>query len=274
MGARPRLRGPARRRRGSAGSTRSASCPTRRASATHDPPPADQPEHEWAVALADRAMAEARERGLARRGRGRRPPRRPDPAGLHGRRGDRGAVRRRGGRRGRGDVPAAERGGAPSARRPSSRTASRPSPAACRSPRAGAWWPGSASPAPTPTLCHAIAAAVLVRVCVVGCGAIGALFAAQLAAERRGVGLRRLRRARRRDQPRRPARRTTQSCASRRAPTRGRSRPASSASSRRRPRSPRPRSRADRARVRRRRRVQRAERDRQRGGRSRATCRG
>jgi uncharacterized protein GlcG (DUF336 family) len=31
----------------------------------HDPPPADQPEHAWAVALADRAMAEARERGLA-----------------------------------------------------------------------------------------------------------------------------------------------------------------------------------------------------------------
>ena len=31
----------------------------------HDPPPADQPEHAWAVALADRAMAEARERRLA-----------------------------------------------------------------------------------------------------------------------------------------------------------------------------------------------------------------
>ncbi len=31
----------------------------------HDPPPADQPEHAWAVALADRALAEARERGLA-----------------------------------------------------------------------------------------------------------------------------------------------------------------------------------------------------------------
>jgi uncharacterized protein GlcG (DUF336 family) len=30
-----------------------------------DPPPAHQPEHEWAVALADRAMAEARERRLA-----------------------------------------------------------------------------------------------------------------------------------------------------------------------------------------------------------------
>jgi uncharacterized protein GlcG (DUF336 family) len=31
----------------------------------HDPPPADQPEHAWAVALADRAMAEAETRGLA-----------------------------------------------------------------------------------------------------------------------------------------------------------------------------------------------------------------
>ena len=31
----------------------------------HDPPPPDQPEHAWAVALADRAMAEARERRLA-----------------------------------------------------------------------------------------------------------------------------------------------------------------------------------------------------------------
>jgi uncharacterized protein GlcG (DUF336 family) len=30
-----------------------------------DPPPAQQPEHEWAVALADRAMAEAETRGLA-----------------------------------------------------------------------------------------------------------------------------------------------------------------------------------------------------------------
>jgi uncharacterized protein GlcG (DUF336 family) len=31
----------------------------------HDPPPAEQPEHEWAVALADRAMAEAAARELA-----------------------------------------------------------------------------------------------------------------------------------------------------------------------------------------------------------------
>jgi uncharacterized protein GlcG (DUF336 family) len=31
----------------------------------HDPPPAHQPEHTWAVALADRAMAEANERGLS-----------------------------------------------------------------------------------------------------------------------------------------------------------------------------------------------------------------
>src|SRR3954453_44026 len=29
-----------------------------------DPPPADQPEHEWAVALADRAIAEAQRRGV------------------------------------------------------------------------------------------------------------------------------------------------------------------------------------------------------------------
>ena len=65
--ARPPVRGPARRRRGSAGSPPTARCPTSRGSGMADPPPASaQPEHEWALALADRAIAAAARRAALR----------------------------------------------------------------------------------------------------------------------------------------------------------------------------------------------------------------
>ena len=85
------------------------------------------------------------------------------------------------------------------------------------------------------------------RVCVVGCGAVGSLFAANLAQtrRRRGVGLRRLAGARRRDQRERPAARRARarwSATHGDDATRPSSRRATSASSRRRRCTPRARS--------------------------------
>ena len=95
---------------------------------------------------------------------------------------------------------------------------------------------------------------VAMRVCIVGCGAVGSLFAANLgdARRRRGVGLRPGARPRRRDQPRRPAadrRRRRRRHGRARRPTRPSCRRATSGSSRRRrctptARSPRPRTRS------------------------------
>ena len=277
--ARPPLRGPARRRRaalarrvrGAAG--RGGPRLRRPAAAPH------QPEHEWALALADRAMAEARARGLADRGRDRRPPRRPDPAGLHGRRArPRGRSSPRRSRRPRrrsscraSEVPDGARGGRPPVprRAPSRRPAGRRGRARRR--------PGSASRGADPGR----SATRSPRRC-----------------SREG-----LRRRLRRD--RRPVRRAASpptprcgpttsprahvaainrdglrvdgraSVARRRpAPTRGEIPPLRARHRRHQGDAHRGGDRRHRARVRRRRRVQRAERDRQRGGRSPATCRG
>ena len=107
---------------------------------------AAQLELAWALDLADRVLAAARRARRPDRGRDRRPPRRPDPAGLHGRRADRRPLRGRGRRRGRRDVPAAER------RAPGRRSAAAPLPRRARARRAaladgGGSSPGSASAA-------------------------------------------------------------------------------------------------------------------------------
>ena len=117
---------------------------------------------------------------------------------------DGGAVRGRGGGRRRRHLPASERGDrsgadlrAPVPRADRARRA-------CRCATATGSWPASGSPGPTPASARRSPTSVLgVRICVVGCGAIGGLYAAHLAAaaRARGVGLRRRRDARRRDQP-------------------------------------------------------------------------
>ena len=140
-----------------------------------------------AVALADRVLAQS---GAASGGRrGGRPPRRARPAGRGGRRTRRRDVRRRGRRRrGRAVRPAERR------RRPTWSAATghvlpvpggRAAPAACRS-RRRRWSAGSASPAPTPAPATTWPSRphddrMTVRICVVGCGAIGSLYAAHLA---------------------------------------------------------------------------------------------
>ena len=242
-----------------------------------DPPPAHQPEHEWALALSDRAMAAAAARGVRIAVARRRPPRRPDPAGHDGRRRDGGAVRRRGGRRGRRDVPAAERGGRPSwPPLLPYRVATVPGGLPVAEGERVVRRPRHRAALPTRRSATQIAArGAGVRVCVVGCGAIGGLFAAHLA--RRDVevwaydvsaehvaAINRdgLRVDGRRRLPR-----------PRRAPTRGEIPPCELGIVATKATFTEAAMARHRARVRRRRRLQRAERHRQRGGRSPATCR-
>ena len=176
------VRGPARRRRGALDRGLRRAAGRARLGMTDPPPARAQPEHEWALGLADRAIAEAEARGAriavavvdrrgepiqqdawtARRRRRRSWPRRWPRA------------RRRSSCRARGATRAAVA---------SCPTAAPPCPAGCRSRGrrrvvAGLGHRRRGSPG----LPQIAAAVPGVRVCVVGCGAIGGLFAARLAA--------------------------------------------------------------------------------------------
>ena len=204
------LRGPARRRRAALARRLRRRCRTSRASGMADPPPAcaararvgagaGRPRDRGGAGArrADRrressttaATRSSRTAWTARRPRGRSSPRRsPRPR-----------------RRSRSPSERGARG----ARAAAARTASRPLPGGLPSRRTTASWAASASAAPRPRVCRRDrgGGACRVRVCVVGCGAIGGLFAAHLArlddVEVWAYDV--SRRARRRDQPRRPA---------------------------------------------------------------------
>ena len=165
----------------------------------------------------------------------------------------------------RRDVPACPSGEWTSASARCSRTASRSLPGGLPVAEGGRVVAGLGVGGAAPELCHAIAAAVLVRVCVVGCGAIGAcsprswprsaeVWAYDVSATHVDG-----------DQPRRPARGRRARRASHARTDAGEIPPCelgivATKATPPTPRSPRPRTCS------RRRRLQRAERDRQRGG--------
>ena len=170
-----------------------------------EPPPASQPEHEWALGLTDRAIAEAESRGVR------------IAVAVVDHRGDpiqqdtmdgaptAGAVRGGGGRRRRSDLPASERRGRPRADlRPPYRVATVAGGLPCARDTSS---PDSASAAQRRT-----SATRSPR----RCSREGLRRrrrrdrrplrgTPRAARRRRGLGLRRVGRARRRDQPRRPA---------------------------------------------------------------------
>ena len=272
--ARPALRGPARRRRAALarGLRRAAG---RAGARDADPPPAPRsPSTSGRSALADRAIAAARARGACAS-----PSRSSTIAATRSSRTAWTARRPRG--------RSSPRRSRPPRRRSSCRA--RRSPPACAHvlPYRAAAVPGGLPRETSGGRGSAIGGAAArgcardrrrgagVRVCVVGCGAIGGLFAARLATQP-GVEVWAYdvsRRARRRDQPRRAARRTT-TVARVEARTDAREIPPCELRHRRHEGDAhRGRDRRDRARVRRRGGLQPAERDRQRGGDRAATSR-